>query len=491
MRIILSILLLLMALGAFAQQNTDHWRPVFHFSPQKNWINDPNGLVYFEGEYHLFFQHNPTENQWGNMSWGHAVSKDLFSWTELPVAIPQDSVWIFSGCVVIDKNNTSGFGTGNKPCMVAIYTADHHGKYEDQHLAYSNDKGRTWTKFGSVLDLNHAKDFRDPNIIWHNPSQQWVMSVVAPTDFKVLFYGSKNLKNWEKLGEFGKQGDLRKIWECPALMEVAVEGKKTKKWVLLVSSNGPEEGYVGMQYFVGDFDGKTFNNSLSPKQTLYIDYGKDHYAAVPFYDAPNQRNIILGWMSSWQYAGEIPTFPWKGQMNTPRELSLYETPEGLRLRQKPVKEIAKIGQEKAQLFENKNQAQLNDILANYSNKSLMIEATFVWKNTEDFGFKLATDDRESETIVSYSPSNERFEINRQKSGEVIHPAFMSKESVKVLKGKNTLKMQLLLDRCSIEAFINDGKTTVSDLIFPRANSPRNLKIFGKAQVKRLSIRALE
>ena len=289
------LILLLFPIIIFAQKPTNetpHWRPAYHFTPPKNWINDPNGLVYYQGEYHLFYQHNPYENKWGHMSWGHAVSKNLVDWEHLPVAILEDSVWIFSGSVVVDKNNSSGFQQGSEPCMVALYTADYHdGKKEAQYLAYSNDRGRTWTKYADnpVIDLQMI-DFRDPHVFWHEKTQKWVMSTVFPKEFKVVFFTSKNLKDWTRAGEFGNQGEMRKIWECPALIEVPIDDNvQNTKWLLFNSTNGCVDGFTGMQYFIGDFDGTTFKNDNTPETKLYVDFGKDFYAAIPYTDAPDNH----------------------------------------------------------------------------------------------------------------------------------------------------------------------------------------------------------
>ena len=293
-------------------------RPQFHFSPAKNWTNDPNGLVYFAGEYHLFNQYNPYGNKWGHMSWGHAVSPDLVHWKHLPVAIPEkDSIMIFSGSAVIDKTNTSGFATkpGQVP-MVAIYTAHiiaNPSKPDDyrqeQHIAYSLDKGRTWTKYSGnpVLDI-HKKDFRDPKVFRYEKDKKWIMAVVLPHEHKVQFYSSLNLKQWTYLSDFGPAGDIQNIWECPDLLQVPIEnagGKK--KWVLINSQQ------TTMQYFVGDFDGKTFQNE-NPSEKIYRpDYGPDYYAAVTYNLPTNQSPVLLGWANNWTYANDIPPSPGKAR----------------------------------------------------------------------------------------------------------------------------------------------------------------------------------
>ena len=253
------------------------FRPQFHFTPEKNWMNDPNGMVYYDGEYHLFYQYNPFGYRWGHMSWGHAVSPDLVRWEHLPVALLEENgVMIFSGSAVVDWKNTSGFGRDGKPPLVAIYTGHYTEKpLQNQHLAYSNDRGRTWTKYAGnpVLDIG-VQDFRDPKVMWHEPTGKWIMAVSLPADRKVRFYGSPNLKDWTLLSEFGPSGAVKGIWECPDLFPLRIEGTSKSKWVLIVNIGAYSvAGGSGCQYFVGDFDGSTFTAEIprpveQPKDTL-------------------------------------------------------------------------------------------------------------------------------------------------------------------------------------------------------------------------------
>ncbi len=283
-----------------------------------NWMNDPNGLIYKDGEYHLFFQHNPKENIWGNMSWGHAVSSDLFSWQELPVAIActQDT-GIFSGSAVIDYKNTAGFGTTDNPAMVAIYTEHRNDQSkQSQCLAFSLDNGRTFTKYegNPVLDIN-SPDFRDPKVQWIDG--RWLMTIARPDLHQISFFTSPNLKEWEHLSDFGPAAEVGGCWECPDLFQLG------DKWVLIVSLNpGGYQVGSGTQYFVGQWDGKEF--IADDLHTRWLDYGRDNYAGVTFNDAPENRRIFLGWMSNWEYAAKIPTHPWRSSMTLPRELSLRD-----------------------------------------------------------------------------------------------------------------------------------------------------------------------
>lgn len=493
------LLLVLIPMFCFAQQTeTSHWRPAYHFSPNKNWTNDPNGLIYHEGEWHLFFQHNPYENKWGHMSWGHAVSKDLVTWQELPVAIPEDSVWIFSGTVVVDKNNTAGFG---KNAMVAIYTADYHGVKENQHLAYSTDKGRTWRKYaknplipaplGSFkkgkLPNGQAKDFRDPNVIWHEASKQWIMSVMLPTEFKVQFYGSKNLLDWTFLSEFGEQGDMRKIWECPALLEMPTESGS--KWVLMLSSNGPHDGFVGMQYFVGDFDGKTFKNAHSADKKLFLEYGKDFYAAIPF--GNTEKKIMLGWMMSWQYPETISTFPWNGQMTIPREIALKKTSEGWRITQKPTENLLNSEHWKSVVWMKDLNAEGAETMTwRNGTASYRIEIEFDLSAGREFGVKLLQKQGlNQETNVGYQVDNEQLYINRINSGKIISQNFASMDAAPLKLDRGRLKLQIFVDKMSVEVFANDGQVAITDLVFPEDGS-FDWQIFsngGKTSVVELNV----
>jgi sucrose-6-phosphate hydrolase SacC (GH32 family) len=291
-------------------------RPQFHFTPKRNWMNDPNGLLYYKGEYHLFYQYNPKENIWGNMSWGHAVSSDLQGWEELAVAIPcTDDAGIFSGSAVIDHENTSGFGSKENPAMVAVYTEHKNDKSsQSQCLAFSHDNGRTFTKYegNPVLDLQ-ISNFRDPKVQWVDG--QWLMTIALPDLHQISFYSSPNLKEWTHLSNFGPAAEIGGCWECPDLF------KLNNKWVLIVSLNpGGYQTGSGTQYFIGDWNGKEF--IADDTKTRWLDYGRDNYAGVTFNDAPEGKRIFIGWMSNWEYAHNVPTDPWRSAMTLPRELSL-------------------------------------------------------------------------------------------------------------------------------------------------------------------------
>ncbi len=511
--IYLTIALLVVLLAACSHQETDdkqltttsdslfvesHFRPLYHYSPPKNWTNDPNGLVYHDGEYHLFFQYNPYGDKWGHMTWAHAVSKDLVNWENLPIAIPeneQDSIMIFSGSAVVDRSNSSGFGTQENPPLVAIYTAHYHSANPDeykqnQHIAYSIDKGRTWTKYekNPVLDLG-KKDFRDPNVFWHEPSKQWIMSVVLPSEFKCLFYGSKDLKEWTLLSEFGEAGDRRMIWECPALVELPLEKGKSK-WALLISAAHPDstEKYVGMQYFVGEFDGKTFKNDNPSTTTLWLEYGKDFYAAIPWNQVPDKRTILYGWMNNWAYAGDVPTSPWRGQMSIPRSLSLQKYSEGIRIVQQPVKELESL-RKKHYHFENVVISGISDVLKDVKGRALEIKMEVLLQDAEEFGIRVAEGQKQF-TTIGYHTKNQQLYIDRTRSGMVdFNPKFPSRDKAPLSAENRKITLHIFLDHCSVEVFANSGKIAMTSLIFPDQESD-NLSLFsnkGKVKVNYLDI----
>jgi sucrose-6-phosphate hydrolase SacC (GH32 family) len=319
---------------------TEEFRPTFHFTPEKNWINDPNGLLFYKGKYHLFYQHNPSGILWGNMSWGHSVSTDLHTWQHLPVAIPcTDTAGIFSGSAVIDLTNSSGFGSLDNPPMVAIYTVHQNDESnQSQHIAYSLDEGLTWVKYSDnpVLDLG-MKDFRDPKVSWEPETQTWLMAVAKPQEFKIAFFRSKDLKSWTHLSDFGPLAAIGGIWECPDLFPLPTPSGETK-WVLIVSLNpGGVAGGSGTQYFIGDWDGTSFTTQQS--ETLWIDYGRDNYAGVTFNNVTDGRRVFLGWMSNWDYASKLPSPIWRGSMTTPRDLKIASVGGRLLLTSHPITEL--------------------------------------------------------------------------------------------------------------------------------------------------------
>lgn len=455
----------------------EKYRLAYHFSPEKNWMNDPNGLVYYKDEYHLFYQYNPKGTRWGNMSWGHAVSKDLVHWEHLPVALEMENdVMIFSGSAVIDQNNSSGLcDSPDGSCMVAIYTA-HTESLQTQAIAYSNDRGRTWTKYKNnpVLDLG-MKDFRDPKVFWFEQEKKWVMAVALPVEQKVQFYESGNLIDWNMMSEFGPQGFVDGIWECPDLFELAVDETGKKKWVLLISYNTDEGS--DMQYFIGDFDGNTFKNDNTDDLVLTLDYGKDFYAGVTWNNTPDDRRLILGWFNNWKYANEIPTSTWRSAQSLVRELKLQEFPEGIRLIQKPVPALRELRQAQNQhsnitIKEEDNFLALEDI----QGTQLEIIAEFVYKPIEntaeaqapasEFGIKVFKGENQ-ETIIGYDVASQSLFTDRTQSGDTTFAeGFATKTTGLMPADDGVVRLHIFVDHSSVEVFGNDGYIVMSNRIFP-------------------------
>jgi len=464
------LLCCLLPVATQAQVDTTQ-RPAYHFTAAKNWINDPNGLIYINGQYHLYYQYNPYDTKWGHMSWGHAVSKDLLHWNDLPVAIPEvvkpdTTTWIFSGSAVLDKANTSGFG---KNAIVAIYTADQPTQQkESQFIAYSNDGGLTYRQYAGnpVIDL-HKKDFRDPNVIWLEKQKHWLMTVALPQEKKVQFYRSDDLKHWTLLSEFGNQGDTRKIWECPSLTPLHVDGdpKKTK-WLLMVSS-GNQDGETGLQYFTGDFDGKEFKNDNAAAHQQFVDLGPTFYAAIPYNNLPDGKKTMIGWLMP----SNQPAYPWTGSMSIPRDLALKSTPQGVRLFQQP-SSVIKLPASK---FEKKDVAIKDQpfVLEQFKNNTNWIDVTFSAGTAKTYGIKLP-----------------QAEITCH-GGELVIAWKDGKKKLSVPTGD--LRLQLLQDKSSVEVFVNGGAQVVTFLVYP-AKEDHEVTLFakqGSVKVKSLKVWELQ
>ena len=625
---------------------SEPFRPQFHFTPEKNWMNDPNGLVYYEGEYHLFYQYNPFGNTWGHMSWGHAISPDMVHWKHLPLALPEaDGVMIFSGSAVVDWKNTSGFGQDGQPPMVAIYTGYRSSdNLQFQCVAYSNDKGRTWTKYAGnpVINLN-SQNFRDPKVQWYEPGKSWLMTVSLSAEHKVRFYGSKDLKTWTLLSEFGPAGGTAGVWECPDLFQLPVQGTDEKRWVLAVNMNpGSIAGGSGGQYFVGQFDGtrftadpgsllppipafappgqviadfegkdygdwKTTGDAFGPgpaqgrlanqnpvdgylghglvnsyyhgdagtgtltspefelthpylnfligggsqKETrmdllvdgkvvrtasggdaerlawkswdvhefqnqkavlqivdqatggwghinvdqitladaaahpaaeaaLWFDYGPDYYAAVSWSDIPKAdgRRLWLGWMSNWEYGGDVPTSPWRSTMSIPREVGLRQTAGGIRLVQQPVREIKSLRDQHFK-FKGGDLAAANAWLAknHIQGGQLELEVEFGPQSAGVEGLKIFKSATE-ETVIGVDRDQGTVFVDRTHSGNVrFNPQFPGVYSAPLTDRAGKVKLHVFVDACSVEVFVNDGEKVFTALAFPSAAS-RGVEFFG-------------
>jgi fructan beta-fructosidase len=455
---------------------TPQWRPAYHFTPEKNWTNDPNGLIWLDGQYLAYNQQNPFENKWGHMSWGHATSKDLLHWKHLPVAIPEiideakhDTLWIFSGSAVWDEHNTSGF-CKEKGCLVAIYTGHQPDLHkESQWIAYSNDGGRSFTNYDKdpVIDL-HKQDFRDPNVFWYEPQKKWIMTVSLPAEHKVRFYGSQNLKEWALLSEFGPQGYTEAYWECPSLMELPVEGGGSH-WVLMNSAAGGPRG-VYMQYFTGNFDGTTFTNDDTTTSIKTVDEGDCFYAAIPFNNVPGDKKILVGWM----IPGTQHTEPWTGQFSIPRDLKLVRTADGYRLLQTPAKTLDQ-SLPHPTMLSNVSVADTKtpiEAAAKADNAYwLDVELEPGTAKSIEFGIGRSTQGAAS-AIIDYDAQKQVLNIARTRRSAA--PAKM-RQTIKLAPAAAgtdgsastaKLRLHILFDRSSLEVFTGSGEHVITDYVYP-------------------------
>ncbi|WP_082727092.1 PfkB family carbohydrate kinase [Paenibacillus riograndensis] len=461
--------------SAGTDYSKESYRPQFHYSPPAMWLNDPNGMVYFEGEYHLMYQHHPESTVWGPMHWGHAVSKDLVNWETLPVAMsPDHNGAIFSGSAVVDWKDTSGFFDGGSG-LVAIFT--HADIYPDsdrprqrQSLAYSKDKGRSWSFYAGnpVLSDTGITDFRDPKVFWMEEAGVWVM-VLACGDH-IRFYRSANLKDWDFASEFGKsEGSHYGVWECPDLFELSVDGSNLKKWVLLVSIGDNPDYPEGSktQYFIGSFDGWKFVNENAPDTVLWLDEGRDNYAAVSWSDIPEEagRRVIIGWMSNWSYARQIPTGSWRGAMTLPRVLSLTSRTGTVVLSQMPVQEIEQLRKESLS-WSDVSVTREAPFIHGTNDDLLEIEVDLDIRSGDEVQIKLRSSGQ-SETIIGYDPEREWLFIDRSQSGLTdFNPSFACKHGARLAPENGSIKLRIWLDRSVVEVFANEGLVALTDQIFP-------------------------
>ena len=433
----------------------EQYRPQIHYTPAKNWINDPNGMVFVDGTYHLFYQYNPQGNVWGNMSWGHATSTDLMHWKEQPVALTRDALGaIFSGSCVIDKNNTSGFGAN---AMVALYTSagetgDVAGK-QQQSIAYSTDGGKNFTVYsGNPVIKNNDDNLRDPKVFWHEASKKWIMALAKGWKMGIEFYGSTDLKSWQHLSTFFTElkGHPSLQWECPDLLQMG------DKWVLIVSVNpgGPLVG-SGMMYFTGQFDGTTFTAD-EREYPLWLDYGMDNYAGVTWNNTGDRR-IMIGWMNNWSYSGDVPCSPWRSAMTLPRELKLTQFDGKPLLCSTVVKEIDNIAgpwQDIDGAINAPDAYQLRLTIDLDKNSTVTLSNG----NDEQFSFEIHTSDR---LLVAHRTSvsgNTRF------NGTFSIPSMRAPLNTT----GNTVTLDIFVDHSSVEIFTADGTMTMTNLVFPQS-----------------------
>ncbi len=478
----------------FDSSNRETYRPVYHHTPVYGWMNDPNGMFYKDGVYHLYFQYNPYGSMWANMTWGHSTSTDLTHWTYEGTAIVPDA-WgaIFSGSCVVDKDNTAGFGKG---AVVAFYTSAKStpwGDVQSQSMAYSLDNGKTFIKYEhNPILTSTERDFRDPKVFWYAPGKHWVMMLAVGQEMQI--YSSGNLKEWKKESSFGAmQGAHGGVWECPDLVEVAVEGSKEKKWVLICNLNpGGPFGGSAAQYFVGSFDGKKFVNE-SPTQTKWLDWGKDNYATVTWSNAPAGRCIALGWMSNWQYANNVPTTQYRSANTLARDLTLYRAGGELYLKSKPSPEIkkARAEEKKISTFEVKGNYEVASLLAD-NKGAYEIEMTIENKGTSKIDFSLMNEKGEK-VAMYYDVVRKQFVMDRSASGIVGFSRDFPAVTVAPVRNTDQIHLRLFIDRSSVEAFGEDGDYVMTNLVFPA--EPYNRMVFssdkGSYIVKSMNVYRLQ
>ena len=419
----------------FDTTNRERFRPRYHHTPLYGWMNDPNGMFYKDGVWHLYYQYNPYGSQWENMSWGHSTSRDLIHWDAQPLAIESDWLGaIFSGSAIVDKDHTTGFG---RNAVVAMYTSA--GAAQTQSIAYSTDSGQTFTKYaGNPVITFNAPDFRDPKVFWHEPTSKWM--VVLAVGQEVQFYSSKNLKEWKYESSFGREyGNHDGVWECPDMLCFG------EKWVLLLNINpGGPFGGSATQYFVGRFDGHTFTCEDNPSETKWMDYGKDHYATVTFYNAPEGRIVALPWMSNWQYANQVPTQQFRSANGLPRDLDIKTIGGETILTCIPSKEVIALRGKKVK------------------QPTEACEIVIDMKSSTDIVLSNA---KGEQVTMHYDAQKQEFKMDRTKSGDVSFSEAFPCETAAPTFG-SIKQLRLFIDRCSIEAFDAEGKMVMTNLVFP-------------------------
>lgn len=453
---------------------TEGYRPQFHFTPEEKWMNDPNGLVYHEGVYHLFYQYYPDDIIWGPMHWGHAISTDMLYWEHKSIALyPDKNGLIFSGSAVVDVNNTSGFGTADNPALVAIFTyhlmeGEKAGRkdFQTQGIAYSLDNGDSWTKYegNPVIGNTGIKDFRDPKVFWNKKEAIWTMLLVAGDHLQI--WNSPNLKQWEQVSEFGKnQGAHGGVWECPDLFPLQVDGTDEVKWVLLISINpGAPNGGSGTQYFIGDFDGKTFTSDQ--KEYGWLDLGRDNYAGVTYNNTPNNERIFIGWMSNWDYARDTPTEKWRSAMTVPRTLSLSNSNGKYELFNYPLSNFESLVDKSVAAQDITIGANASQSVRLAANNQSEIRFT---TTARDFVMSLKNDAKDS-LAIAIDGKNKLITFDRRSSGLTDFKGNFAK-GVQVMPIENLpegeMEIRILLDASSIELFVNQGQYVMTNQIFPR------------------------
>ena len=453
-----------------ATEYNEQHRPQIHFSPKAHWMNDPNGLVFHNGVYHLFFQYYPDSTVWGPMHWGHATSKDLVHWTEEDIALYPDSLgYIFSGSAVVDKNNTSGLGKDGKIPLVAIFTYhDPKGAeakrndYQTQGLAYSLDDGKTWTKYekNPVLKNPGIIDFRDPKVMWYEPGNKWIMTLA--TKDRITFYSSPDLKNWTKESEFGeKLGAHGGVWECPDLFPITAATGETV-WALFVSINpGGPNGGSATQYFIGQFDGKQFTTTQT--DTRWLDYGPDNYAGVTWSNVGDRR-LFIGWMSNWNYGQQVPTSPWRSAMTVPRDIYVEKLGDKFFLRSEPAAEL--IDLDTAMTIAGKANVGLSPLEERIEGACRIVVN---FNTVESFTVILSNEEGEK-LMAGYNKQSNQYFIDRRTSGKTdFEKGFGAMHTAPRISDADSIQIELIIDNASIELFGDGGLSVMTSIYFPRKN----------------------
>jgi len=469
-----------------------HGRPRLHFAVPSGWMNDPNGLVYLDGEYHLFYQHHPASLLWGPMHWGHAASRDMARWEHLPIALaPDEHGAIFSGSAVVDERNSAGFGPG---ALVAVFTQDRPGR-QAQSLAFSLDRGRTWAKYAGnpvLAPADAPADFRDPRVIWYEGADggHWAMALAV--GHEIWFYTSPDLKAWTKASAFGAgHGAHGGVWECPELVRLPVEGGPGQRWVLVVSvSNGAPAGGSGAQYFVGDFDGARFICDDPPDTVRWADYGADFYAPQAWQSAPGGRTIWLGWMNNWTYARDTPADGWRGMMSAPRELALARDGGGLRLVQRLPAELTAAWPAPRRfdgLAISEGAAALEDVCG----ETLLIDVTFdlAGASAAQLGLRVRVGGGAA-TTLGYDRAGEALYVE---GAHTWRSADAAPQAVPYEVRDSLLRLQILVDTASVELFADDGRVAITNQVFPGPDCA-GVELFatgGAARLAELTVRSPE
>ena len=479
--------------NTFDTTNREQFRPVYHHTPLYGWMNDPNGMVYQDGVWHLFYQYNPFGSQWENMNWGHSTSRDLIHWEAQPIALEPDALGsIFSGSCVIDKDNTAGFGAG---AMIAMYTSA--GQNQSQSIAYSTDGGKTFTTYaGNPVITQDAPDFRDPKVFWFEQTKRWI--VVLAVGQEVQFYSSPNLKDWTYESSFGREyGNHDGVWECPDLLPLTLNAKlsnsTSKKWVLLLNINpGGPFGGSATQYFVGQFDGHKFTCEDAPSETKWMDYGKDHYATVTFSNAPDNRTVAIAWMSNWQYANQVPTQQFRSANSIPRDLHLMQLDGETYLVSTPSKEMLAMRGKAVKKGSASNKVVKN--LLKQNDGAYEITATLDMQKDGQAQVTLFNNKGE-EAVIGFDTAKKEYYFDRTKSGLTSFSDDFACVTRAPLPDADTYQLRIFVDKASIEVFIDpgfghSGVFPMTSLVFP--NGPyNNLRVSGRGKLQDITVYPLK